>query len=516
MYARFYNLKEKPFHLTPSSRLLYLGEIHKEALALLTYGVTERKGIIVLTGELGTGKTTMLRVLLENLDERVQYVYLTNPLLSSKEFMDYIAFSTFGKKVHFKSKAEFLIVFEEHLKKCLQFQKNFILIIDDAHKLSFDLLEEIRLLSNMETADEKLINIFLIGQPQLNQNLREPKCRALLQRISARYHVEPLDIEGTREYIMTRLKLSGAENGGRIFSRSSINSIYEYSKGYPRMINIIANNALLLGYSRKTRKISPSRIKECYQDLHLETSTSKSIAEKSEFPEMKKIEYIHPTPKRHWKWIVAISLMLTILISGISEKGQSLIWQLYEYISLPHQYATENIQKEQELVRIEINREKGDLSSAEYMDSQSSSDIQIVEERTKFLENNSQKKLNAIENRQVQAAKESFSVIDVKEGFICRYLVDRAPIEIGNSFNNSVNKVYCFTRVLNANQPIEISHAWYFGDREKARVNLMVKSSNWRTFSSKYIKANEVGDWHVDVLGPQDEVLLTLPFEITR
>ena len=515
MYVRFYNLKEKPFHLTPSSRLLYLGEIHKEALALLTDGVIERKGIIVLTGEVGTGKTTIVRALLENLDENVQHVYLSNPLLSTKEFMDYIAFSTFGKKVHFKSKAEFLVVFEEYLRKCLQHQKTFIFIIDDAHKLSFELLEEIRLLSNMETADEKLINIFLIGQPELNQKLREPKCRALLRRISVRYHVRPLDIEGTREYIMTRLKLSGAENGDRIFSRNSINAIYEYSKGYPGMINILANNALLLGYSRRTKKIAPSSIKECYQGLHLETFPLKSIPKKSESPEMKKIEHIHPKPRRHWKWIVAFSLMVTILISGMSEKVRSLIGQAYEYMSVPHQYATANISKEQELVRIKIDREKRDLSTTQQMDLQSSADIQIVEERTKFLEANHPKNLKAIESLQLQAAKESFRVIDVKEGYICRYVVDRAPIEMGTSFNNSLDKVYCFTRIIGANQPIEITHAWYFGDREQARVNLMVKSSNWRTFSSKHIKANEVGDWHVDVLGPKDVVLLTLPFEIT-
>ena len=166
MYTDFYNLKEKPFNLSPSSRFLYLGEVHKEALASLTYGITERKGFTLLTGEVGTGKTTMIHALLASLGDNTQYVHLTNPLLSENDFMNYLAFSVFKKKARFESKSAFLIEFEVFLKRCLQHQKPFILIIDEAHKLSFELMEEIRLLSNMETADEKLINILLAGQQQ--------------------------------------------------------------------------------------------------------------------------------------------------------------------------------------------------------------------------------------------------------------------------------------------------------------------------------------------------------------
>ena len=159
MYRDFYSLKEKPFNLTPSPQFLYLGESHKEALALLTYGVVERKGFILLTGEIGTGKTTSIQALLANLDKSVEYVHISNPLLSPKEFMDYLAVSVFKKKVRFKSKAYFLFEFEAYLREFLHHQKAFILIIDEAQTLSFELLEEIRLLSNMESAYEKLINI---------------------------------------------------------------------------------------------------------------------------------------------------------------------------------------------------------------------------------------------------------------------------------------------------------------------------------------------------------------------
>src|SRR3989339_1913010 len=201
MYTEYFKLKEKPFNLTPSPRFLYLSESHREALALLTYGVMERKGFVLLTGEVGTGKTTILQTLLSTLDKRVQRVHLSNPLLSPAEFIDYLSHAVFKTPSGNKSKTEFLLHFEEYLRKCAQQQSNFLLVIDEAQKLSFDLLEEIRLLSNMETADEKLINIFLVGQPELNQKLSETRCRPLLQRISVRHHISPLDLKETGEYV---------------------------------------------------------------------------------------------------------------------------------------------------------------------------------------------------------------------------------------------------------------------------------------------------------------------------
>jgi len=272
MYLNFYNLKDKPFNLTPSSRSLYLGDIHKEALALLTYGVMDRKGFILLTGEVGTGKTTMVHALLTSLGEDIQYVYLSNPLFSIADFMNYLAFSAFKERINFHSKTDFLIQFEFFLKDQLKKRKNFILIIDEAQKLSFELLEEIRLLSNMETSEEKLLNIFLVGQPELNELLHQPRCRPLLQRISIRYHIRALDEASSLEYISTRLKLAGADKPESVIPRNVARTIYRYSDGYPRMINILADNTLLLGYSRGVRNITPAMVKECYDDLQLEGS----------------------------------------------------------------------------------------------------------------------------------------------------------------------------------------------------------------------------------------------------
>ena len=330
MYTTFYNLTEKPFNLTPSPRYLYLGEVHKEALAFLTYGVVERKGFIVLTGEVGTGKTTMVQALLANLDENVETVYISNPMLSDKDFIDYLAFSAFKRKIRFKSKADFLVEFEQFLKECLKNQRTFLLIVDEAQRLSFSLLEEIRLLSNMETADEKLINIFLIGQPELNEKLNEPRCRALLQRVSVRHHIRPLDLEETRQYVMTRLKIAGASHGEKIFPKATIKALHQYSEGYPRMINILADNALLLGYSREKKKITPDMIRECYEDIR--PKTDKETARPKENAVTKvMVQDKRPKTERAWKWAIvllafgAIAIVAAVYRDDISSKLEKLL-----------------------------------------------------------------------------------------------------------------------------------------------------------------------------------------------
>ena len=356
MYTDFYNLKEKPFNLTPSPRFLYFGETHKEAFALLTYGVMEQKGFVLLTGEVGTGKTTMVQTLLKNLYSSVKYVYLTNPILTPEDFLSYVG-SGLGLRTQFKSKGSFLFEFEHFLQKFFQYQKNALLIIDEAHKLSVELLEEIRLLSNIETADKKLINIFLVGQPELNEKLSQPICKPLLQRISIRYHIKPLDLEGTQEYVATRLKAAGAENGFKVFPKSVTKAIHQYSEGYPRMINILADNALLLGYSKGKKKITPAMVEQCYEDMKLNGSFSKSthkISEQSEQHEIKKVEQVHAG--RYWKWATFLFFIIVIVAMGMSQRGQNVLSQLAALIPVGHQAPFREVPKEQALVRKKINR----------------------------------------------------------------------------------------------------------------------------------------------------------------
>jgi len=312
MYTEFFELIEKPFSLSTSPRFLYLGEKHKEALAILRYGVMERQGFVLLTGEVGTGKTTMVRALLSSLNQNVKYVHLANPLLSPREFISYLILSAFQNKIHFKTKSEFLIAFEAFLTKLQQRNMHFLLVIDEAHKLSFDLLEEIRLLSNLETAEEKLISIFLVGQPELNERLSEPRCRPLLQRISVRYHIPPLDVKETKEYVMTRLQKAGSKRAEKIFPDKTIDAIHQYSQGFPRMINILADNSLLLGYSKGESKISHGMVKSCYQDLRLGASEEKAIGAKKGVGQESGSEA--GVLKQWLKWGAAVLLIAGILV----------------------------------------------------------------------------------------------------------------------------------------------------------------------------------------------------------
>jgi general secretion pathway protein A len=311
VYTSFYNLKEKPFNLTPSPRFLYLGETHKEALSLLTYGVMERKGFVLLTGEVGTGKTTIVQTLLSDLDSSVKYVSLSNPTLSAKDFLFYVA-SGLGLKTQFESKGSFLLDFENFLQTLLHQQQNVLLIVDEAQKLSLTLLEEIRLLSNMETADEKLINIFLVGQPELNQKLSHPECRPLLQRISIRYHINPLHVTETEAYIKTRLKLAGSRDT-KIFSKKVIRAIHSYAQGYPRMINILCDNALLLGYSNGKKHITVEMIEECHNDLQLPESF---LQKDADIQIMREPEAPKPVKKVPYLRAAVLILLLFILVSA--------------------------------------------------------------------------------------------------------------------------------------------------------------------------------------------------------
>jgi type II secretory pathway predicted ATPase ExeA/phage tail protein X len=355
MYVDFYGLKEKPFNLTPSPRFLYLGEEHKEALALLSYGVTERRGFILLTGEVGTGKTTMIHALLNSLDKNIEYVYISNPLMSPKDFMNYLAFSVFKKKVHFKSKADFLIEFEYFLKNCLQHQIIFILIIDEAQSLSFELLEEIRLLSNMESADDKLINIFLVGQPELNEKLNDARCRPLQQRISIRYHIPPLDQNSTSEYIRIRLKVAGAQKENDIFPQKSIETIHNLSKGYPRMINVLADNALLYGYAKGKKRISPSMITQCRKDMDLNGSFSETFMDGPDTPKRERLKPIRY--ERYWKWIMVPVLLVLIMLGILSYHYSNMISELTDTVNILEQIKTPDEKDVQPIVKKEIHNE---------------------------------------------------------------------------------------------------------------------------------------------------------------
>ncbi len=276
MYRSHYSLSKKPFQLTTDPKFLWLGEKHKEALATLKYGVIDQKGFLLVTGDVGTGKTTLINALLETIEEDTLVANITDPALTLIEFYNFVALS-FNIPQKFNTKIDFIVYFKQFLKKVNSENTSVLLIIDEVHQLSKEILEHIRLLSNIEHPEEKLVNIFFVGQNEIHQTLALPECRALRQRISLVYQIEPLSETETLAYIKHRLKIAGTEKS--IFTQEAVRGIYNFSKGYPRLINIICDHALLTGYARNLKKITVGVIIECaHQFNSIGETTHKNLS----------------------------------------------------------------------------------------------------------------------------------------------------------------------------------------------------------------------------------------------
>ena len=246
---------------------MWLGEKHKEALATLRYGILDNKGFLLLTGDVGTGKTTLINTLIGSLDKDVVYASVPDPSLERLDFFNYIG-ASFGIGREFDSKGKFLASFSQFLNKAFENNKKVLLIIDEAQLLTQELLEEIRLLSNIVTKDSNpLLNIFLVGQYEFNTLIVRPENRAIAQRITLNYYIEPLTLAETGEYIRHRLKVAGTTE--KIFNPSAIKEIYAFSKGFPRKINIICDHSLMSGYAEEKKTITSSIVKDSAKDLQI-------------------------------------------------------------------------------------------------------------------------------------------------------------------------------------------------------------------------------------------------------
>jgi general secretion pathway protein A len=308
MYCSFYGLDKNPFDLAPAGGLLYLSESHREALAILRYGVIAGQGFLLLTGGVGTGKTSVLNTLLKLLKDSVQVHVLNNPALSRNELYYYLS-GILGFKSQ-RNKGAFLLEFNRLLDTLKSEGKKLLLIIDEAQAFSVGLLEEVRLLSN-HSGDRNVLSIFLIGQPELQEVLAEPRLLPMRQRIGVRYHLEPLSRDDTEQYIIYRLNKAGASNPA-IFEGQAIDAIHIASKGTPRLINVICDNALILGYSLDARRIDRKMVEDAVREIKLPGERELQIStplDKATIPSFRE--------KRHlWPAAVAVSALLALAVAG--------------------------------------------------------------------------------------------------------------------------------------------------------------------------------------------------------
>jgi type II secretory pathway predicted ATPase ExeA len=273
MYKKFFGLKENPFNVNPDPRYLFLTQYTQEALACLTYGIETRKGFILLTGEVGTGKTTLINRLLEWMHkERVSTAFVFNPRLSVSQFFDFMM-ADFGIPCESKQKGQMLL-------KRYQAGERAVLIVDEAQNLSPQMLEEIRLLTNLETSTEKLLQIVLSGQPELEQKLNQPQLRQLRQRITLRARTRQLTLEETQGYIQERLRIAGAENT-EIFSPEAIATVHHYARGIPRVTNLLCEHGLVSAFVDQRNPVPPEIIEEVAHDfdLHIVDPTAQAPAQ---------------------------------------------------------------------------------------------------------------------------------------------------------------------------------------------------------------------------------------------
>ena len=266
MYLSHYDLKYKPFKTNPNPSFLWFGEKHKEAFSILKHGIMENGGFLLLTGDAGTGKTSLLRYLVKLIDDKSIVVTVPDPDLNPIDFFNYLS-AEFKMNKYFNNKVDFIIHFKRFLLAAHSRQKKVILIIDEAHRLSHELLEQIRLFSNIELDNRKLINIFLVGQNEIEDLLMDERNKAIRQRIAAAYHINHLTAPETKDYIYHRLKVAGAKKN--MFTPEACQEIYSISEGIPRLINSICDCALISGYADGKKLIDLNYIKECQMDLRI-------------------------------------------------------------------------------------------------------------------------------------------------------------------------------------------------------------------------------------------------------
>jgi|ERR1044071_568925 type II secretory pathway predicted ATPase ExeA len=269
IYSAYFGLREAPFNITPDPSFLYDSESHREGLAQLTYGINARRGFIVLTGEVGTGKTTLIQTLLHQLGEGTHTALIFSAITNPLDLLRYVCeeFRLVDPLRETRDVHDHISLLNEFLLQKYRDGENAALIIDEAQNLSAEVLESVRLLSNFETTKDKLLQILLVGQPELNERLNTPQLRQLRQRVTLRHHLRPLSLSECQEYILNRLRHAGGNSG--VFNAKAMEVVHQYSGGIPRLINVICDNAMINAYALDKREVAPAFIQEVAEDLSL-------------------------------------------------------------------------------------------------------------------------------------------------------------------------------------------------------------------------------------------------------
>src|SRR5437764_3006722 len=273
MYKEFFGLRANPFNVNPDPRYLFLTQHTEEALACLTYGIQSRKGFVLLTGEVGTGKTTLINKLLEWLrQQQVATAFVFNSRMDVPQFLDYMM-ADFGIPYDSKAKSQILLRLYNWLLDRYRAGETAVLIVDEAQNLSDEVLEEIRMLTNLETFTEKLLQIVLVGQPELEQKLKQPQLRQLRQRLTLRAKTHPLALEETRAYIAQRLRIAGS-NGQQILDPEAVALIHRYASGIPRVVNLLCEHCLVSAFVDQQKIIVPTVVDSVAKDFDLGDNTT--------------------------------------------------------------------------------------------------------------------------------------------------------------------------------------------------------------------------------------------------
>jgi len=273
MYKEFFGLRANPFNVNPDPRYLFLTRHTEEALACLTYGIQSRKGFVLLTGEVGTGKTTLINKLLEWLRlQQVATAFVFNSKMNTTQFLDYMM-ADFGIPCDSKAKSQILLRLYNWLLDRYRAGETAVLIVDEAQNLSDDVLEEIRMMTNLETFTEKLLQIVLVGQPELETKLKQPHLRQLRQRLTLRAKTHPLTLEETKAYVAQRLRIAGS-NGQQVFDPEAIVAIHRYSNGIPRVVNLLCEHCLVSSFVDQQKIVSPTVVDAVARDFDLGDSTA--------------------------------------------------------------------------------------------------------------------------------------------------------------------------------------------------------------------------------------------------